>query len=323
MKVFVAGASGAIGRPLVPRLVAGGHHVTGMTRSEERAEELRRAGAEAVVADVFDSDRVTAALATAEPEVVVHQLTALPKRLDLRKMDEAYAGTNRLRTEGTRILMAAARAAGARRMVAQSIAFLYAPEGDAVKDEDARAFTDAPEPFGGAVRALMDMEAQVTGAAGIEGVVLRYGWFYGPGTFYAADGSSADDVRRRRQPVVGKGSGCSASSTQTTPPRPRWRPRRAGRREPSMWWTTTQHRSASGYPPTPMRSVPSRPGTCRAGWPAWRRRRCSWRWPPDFGAPRMRASRRSSGGSRATRAGGRGSATSWVSAVSRTHRRRP
>ena len=188
-------------------------------------------------------------LATAEPEVVVHQLTALPKRLDLRKMDEAYAGTDRLRTEGTRILMAAARAAGARRMVAQSIAFLYAPEGDAVKDEDARAFTDAPEPFGGAVRALMDLEAQVTGAAGIEGVVLRYGWFYGPGTFYAADGASADDVRRRRQPVVGKRAGaCSASSTSTTPPRPRWPPWRAGRRGSSTWWTTSRHRAREWLP---------------------------------------------------------------------------
>jgi len=207
MKVFVAGASGAIGRLLLPRLVAAGHEVTGMTRSEERAEALRGQGAAAVVADVFDEDAVRSAMAGAEPEVVVHQLTALPKKMDVRKLDELYAGTDRLRTEGTRILIEAARAAGARRMVAQSIAFLYAPEGDSVKDEDAAPFTQAPEPFGGTVRALMDLEQQVTGAGGLEGVVLRYGWFYGPRTYYAPDGATAAEVHRRRQPVVGKGDG--------------------------------------------------------------------------------------------------------------------
>lgn len=207
MRVFVAGASGAIGRLLVPRLVAAGHEVTGMTRSEERADALRTAGASPVVADVFDEDAVKAAMASAQPEVVVHQLTALPKRLDTKNFDEAYAPTDRLRTEGTRILVAAARASGARRMVAQSVAFLYAPEGSAIKDEDARPFTDAPQPFAATVQALMDLERQVTEADGIEGVVLRYGWFYGPGTFIAPDGATADELRRRRQPVVGKGGG--------------------------------------------------------------------------------------------------------------------
>jgi nucleoside-diphosphate-sugar epimerase len=207
MKVFVAGASGAIGRLLVPRLVAAGHEVTGMTRSEERASALREQGATPVIADAFDESAVKEAMARAEPEVVVHQLTALPKRLNVRRLSEAYTGTDRLRREGTRILMAAAREAGARRVVAQSIAFLYAPEGGPVKDEDARPHTQAPEPFGETVRALMDLERQVTRGDGVEGVVLRYGWFYGPGTYYAPDGQSAEEVRRRRQPVVGKGSG--------------------------------------------------------------------------------------------------------------------
>lgn len=207
MKVFVAGASGAIGRYLVPQLVAAGHEVTGMTRSEESAAALRSAGATAVVADVFDAQRVRSAMAEADPEVLVHQLTALPTRLDPRKMKGMYEATNRVRTEGTRILVDAARAAGVRRIVAQSIAFLYAPAGEMVKDEDGAVFQPAPEPFGTAVGAVLDLERQVTEAEGMEGVVLRYGWFYGPGTFYAKDGSTADDVRRRRQPVVGKGEG--------------------------------------------------------------------------------------------------------------------
>ena len=207
MRVFVAGASGAIGRPLVPQLLAAGHEVTGMTRSEESAAALRSTGASAAVVDVFDAEAVRAAMAEARPEVVVHQLTALPSKFDVRKMKGMYEATNRVRTEGTRNLIDAARAAGARRVVAQSIAFLYAPEGERVVSEEARPFDDAPEPFGTAVGAVLDLERQVTGIEGIDGVVLRYGWFYGPGTFYARDGSTADDVRRRRQPIVGKGDG--------------------------------------------------------------------------------------------------------------------
>jgi nucleoside-diphosphate-sugar epimerase len=207
MRVFVAGASGAIGRRLVPQLLAAGHEVTGMTRSEASAAELRSAGASAAVVDVFDPAAVRSAMEEARAEVIVHQLTALPSRFDVRKMKGMYEATNRVRTEGTRNLIDGARAAGARRMVAQSIAFLYAPEGDAVKDEDARTFEDAPEPFGSGVEAVLDLERQVTGAEGIEGVVLRYGWFYGPGTYYAQDGSTAHEVRKRRQPVVGKGDG--------------------------------------------------------------------------------------------------------------------
>jgi nucleoside-diphosphate-sugar epimerase len=204
VRVFVAGATGAIGRPLVPKLLAAGHEVIAMTRSEEAAGQLRDAGAEAVVCDVFDRDGVRDAMARARPEAVVHQLTALPWRIDPRKRS-SYEATNRIRTEGTRVLVEAARAGGARRMVAQSLAFTYAPEGDWVKEEDAPLVEGLRGPLGEAMAADQELERTVLGADGLEGVVLRYGFFYGPGTPYAADGWVAHDVRRRRLPVVGDG----------------------------------------------------------------------------------------------------------------------
>jgi nucleoside-diphosphate-sugar epimerase len=206
MRVFVAGASGAIGRPLVPKLIAAGHEVTGMTRSEERAEAVRAAGAGAAVVDVFDADALRAAVVEAAPEVVVHQLTALPDRMDFRDKD-LYTATNRLRTEGTRNLLGAAHAAGAPRFVSQSIAFAYRNDGSPVKAEDDPLLDSAPGPFEGGVTALREMEAMVLGADGLDGLVLRYGFFYGPGTHYASDGGIVADVRRRRLPIVGKGTG--------------------------------------------------------------------------------------------------------------------
>jgi 2-alkyl-3-oxoalkanoate reductase len=206
MRVFVAGATGAVGRPLVLKLVAAGHEVTGMTRSESKTEDLRRAGARAVVADVFDADALAAAMEEARPEVIVHELTALPDRVDFRKAD-TYAATNRVRTEGTRNLIEAARAAGARRLVCQSIAFAYRMDGEGLKTEDDPLLSEAPGAFGSAVSALREMEALVLGADGFDGLVLRYGFFYGPGTYYGEGGTSTEDVRRRRLPIVGKGSG--------------------------------------------------------------------------------------------------------------------
>ena len=207
MRVFVAGASGAIGRPLVPRLVAAGHEVTGTTRSEERAEAIRAAGARAVICDALDADALRAAVVEAAPEVVVHELTALPHRFNPRDK-QMYAPTDRVRREGTRNLVAAAQVAGARRIVCESIAFAYAPgERPEVKEEDAPLALEAPLPFGDSVRAIDEMERAVLGAEGLEGLVLRYGWFYGPGTYFADDGSLARDVRRRRLPVIGKGIG--------------------------------------------------------------------------------------------------------------------
>jgi 2-alkyl-3-oxoalkanoate reductase len=206
VRVFVAGATGAVGRPLVPKLVAAGHEVTGMTRSESKTEDVRRAGARAVVADVFDVDALGAAMEEARPAVIVHELTALPDRIDFRKAD-TYAATNRVRTEGTRNLIDAARTAGARRIVCQSIAFAYRMDGEGLKTENDPLLSEAAGAFGSGVRALREMEAMVLGADGLDGLVLRYGFFYGPGTYYAADGTSTDDVRRRRMPIVGRGSG--------------------------------------------------------------------------------------------------------------------
>ena len=164
-------------------------------------------GVSTVVCDVFDRAALEAAVREAEPEVVVHELTALPQRLDYKARESPLAATNRVRTEGTRNLIAAAEAAGARRIVAESVAFFYAPEGDWVKDEEAPLNLDAPGFFGPAAAAMVDLEHQVTSADGLEGVVLRYGWLYGPGTFFDRVGSQTEDAHKRRLPVVGKGSG--------------------------------------------------------------------------------------------------------------------
>jgi nucleoside-diphosphate-sugar epimerase len=205
MRVFVAGASGAIGRPLVRKLVEGGHEVTGMTRSPHRADEIRGAGAAAVVCDALDAGAVHRAVESARPEAIVNQLTSLPQEYDPRKID--YGPTNQIRREGGGNLIAAGLEVGALRFVTQSIAFLYAPEGEMVKDEEARPWTEAPAPFQDALAAMLEHEREVTGTDGLEGLVLRYGQFYGPGTYYAADGDIAGRVRRRQFPIVGRGEG--------------------------------------------------------------------------------------------------------------------
>lgn len=205
MKVFVAGATGVIGRPLVRQLVAAGHEVTGMSRSEERAAGVREAGGVGVVCDVYDAEVLREVMVAAEPEAVVHALTALP--LKFKPRSDYLAPTNRIRTEGTRNLLAAAQAAGVRRLVAEGVCFFYRPEGDWVKDEEAPLYEGAPGNFAAATAAVLDLERQVLDAAGIDGVVLRLGWLYGPGTYFAADGSSAEETRRRRYPVVGAGTG--------------------------------------------------------------------------------------------------------------------
>jgi nucleoside-diphosphate-sugar epimerase len=209
MRVLVAGASGAIGRPLIPLLLKAGHEVVGTTRREERAAALRAAGAEAVVCDLLDPAQAREAVASARPEVVIDELTSLPQDFDIRRTD-IYDANDRIRSEGTAALLAAAAEHGVKRYMIQSIAFLYAPEGDWVKDEDARVWTDAPAPFGRSVGVLTENERKVCGTEGIEGVVLRYGFFYGPGTYYAPGGSIAEQVRARRFPLVGGGAGVSS-----------------------------------------------------------------------------------------------------------------
>lgn len=207
MRVFVAGATGVIGRPLVDRLLAAGHDITAMTRSASSADALRARGVDAIVAEAFDRDAVLAAVAAARPEVVLNELTALPERIKIWSYAKALEPTNRLRREASPILADAAVAAGARRLIAQSVSFLLRPEGPATLDESAPAWTDAPRPFTAAARSMAALEQTVLRAEGIEGVVLRYGYFYGPGSVFAPGGSTAEDVRRRRLPVAGTGAG--------------------------------------------------------------------------------------------------------------------
>jgi nucleoside-diphosphate-sugar epimerase len=205
MRVFLAGATGAIGRRLVPMLIGAGHQVTGTTRSAEKADLLRAAGAEPVVIDALDREAVEAAVREAQPEAVIHQLTALPQRIDPRKIERDFVLNDRLRSEGTRLLVDAAKAAGARRIVAQSIAFAYAPgpPGTLHRESDP-LFLDAPPSFRRSALALADLESTVLAASGI---VLRYGYFYGPGTSISSSGSTVQDLGRRRLPVVGRGTG--------------------------------------------------------------------------------------------------------------------
>ncbi|HXE99298.1 MAG TPA: NAD(P)-dependent oxidoreductase [Solirubrobacterales bacterium] len=205
MRVFVAGASGVIGVPLVRQLVAAGHDVTGTTSKPENAPRIEAAGAAPVVCDALDPQAVQAAVRDAAPEVAISQLTRLPSEYNPRKID--YGPTNRARAEGGHNLIEAARAAGVKRLITQSVAFLYAPEGEMVKDEDARPWADAPEPFRAGADSTLEHEREATNTAGLEGIVLRYGQFYGPGTYYAPDGNIAEQVRRRRFPIVGRGQG--------------------------------------------------------------------------------------------------------------------
>jgi nucleoside-diphosphate-sugar epimerase len=201
VKVFVAGASGAIGRPLVRRLREVGHEVVGMTRSEERAAALRAQGADAVVADALDAEAVQAAVTAARPDAVVNELTDLARPLDPRKYAEWLAGTNRLRRDGTRNLAEAARASGATHFVSQSVAFAYSFEPGTKTEDDALLGLEAGE----MVAAVAELERLTLAAPG--GIVLRYGFFYGPGTGYAPGGQQIEMIRKRRSPIVGNGAG--------------------------------------------------------------------------------------------------------------------
>ena len=210
MKVLVAGATGALGRQLVPRLVERGHEVTGLGRSAARSEGVRALGATPVVADALDPDAVARAVAEAEPDVVVHELTALAASLDLRHFDRDLALTNRLRTEGTDHLLAAARAVGARRFVAQSFAgWPYERIGGPVKTEEDPLQSSPPRTVSQTLGAIKYLEETVTGADGIEGLALRYGGFYGPGTSLGInpDGEQIVMIRKRRLPIIGDGGG--------------------------------------------------------------------------------------------------------------------
>jgi 2-alkyl-3-oxoalkanoate reductase len=206
LRIFIAGASGTLGRRLVPQLIERGHHVTGTTRSN--ADRLRAIGAEPVVVDPLDAEALRAAVVAAEPDVVVHQLTALSSLGALRNFDKAFAMTNRLRTEGTDNLIGAARAAGARRLVWQSYAgWPYAREGDAIKAEDAPLDPEPPADARESLAAIRYLEDAVMGARDMEGVVLRYGGFYGPGTSIDEGGAHVEMIRKRKFPLGGSGAG--------------------------------------------------------------------------------------------------------------------
>jgi len=207
MRVFVAGSTGAIGTQLVPRLVSAGHAVHGMTRSESKRAMLDELGAVPVVADALDPDQVAEVVAQARPEVIVHQLTAIPEALDMRHPDRAFELTNRLRTEGTDHLISAGRAVGVQRFVAQSNIAGYARAGAAVKSEGDPVDDSPNDVMHTNAAAIRHLEEAVLEATWTEGIVLRYGWFYGPGTSMAPGQESYELVRKRKFPLVGDGGG--------------------------------------------------------------------------------------------------------------------
>ena len=206
MRVFVAGATGAIGRQLLPRLVEAGHEVHGMTRSESKQALVEELGALPVVADALDPDQVAEAVATAKPDVIVHELTAIGP-LDMRHMDRDFAMTNRLRTEGTDHLLSAGQAVGVERFVAQSFFACYARTGGPVKSEADPLDPSPAREMREVVAAIRHVEEAVLGADWTEGIVLRYGGFYGPGTSLGPDGLQTEAVRQRKFPLVGDGGG--------------------------------------------------------------------------------------------------------------------
>jgi nucleoside-diphosphate-sugar epimerase len=215
MKIFVAGATGVLGRALVPQLVARGHEVVGMTRSASKQDLVRSLGARPVVADALNPDAVAQAVASAEPEVIVHQLTALSGPISIREArhpERSFAATmtNRLRTEATDHLLAAGRAVGARRFVAQSFgAFRFARTGGPVQTEADPLDPTPPAPLRTVQEGYLYLERAVTTIEWGEGLALRYGGFYGPGTAVslAPDAQIAAPIRKRRFPIIGEGGG--------------------------------------------------------------------------------------------------------------------
>jgi 2-alkyl-3-oxoalkanoate reductase len=213
MKVFVAGASGALGVQLVPELVADGHQVVAMTKTASKQDGLRALGARPVVADALDPDAVASVVGVAEPEVIVHQLTALSgpvKARDMRRPDRVFAVTNRLRTEATDHLLAAGRAVGARRFVAQSFAgWRTARTGGPAQTEADPLDPNPPAGLRPGLAAILHLEDAVSSIEWGEGLVLRYGGFYGPGTGIssAPDAVMVAPIRKRLFPLVGDGGG--------------------------------------------------------------------------------------------------------------------
>ncbi len=208
MKVFVAGSTGAIGKSLVPHLLETGHEVVALARTSRKARELEVFGASVAVAEALDRVALTAAIRRAEPEVIIHQLTALTGVGNFKKFDEEFSLTNRFRTEVTDTMLAAARLVGARRFIAQSFCgWPFAREGGPVKTEEDPLDVTPPASFSRTLMAIRYLEEAVRGAVDVGAVALRYGILYGPGTGIASDGSIVELIRKRRLPIVGDGAG--------------------------------------------------------------------------------------------------------------------
>ena len=206
MKIFVAGGTGAIGRPLIAELLAKGHAVVALTRSPEKAQALVEQGIEPAIADVFDADAVKTVVSRAQPDVVIEQLTALPKTYTRESMNAAAALNNRIRLEGGANVLAGAQAAGARRYLRQSVGF-YAIPGPGLADEDTPLAFDASPAIAAGAREIAELEHRLLGNPNIEGIALRYGFFYGPGTWFNPDGDVARQVRQQQFPIIGNGEG--------------------------------------------------------------------------------------------------------------------
>ena len=209
MKIFVAGGTGVVGRPLIAELLSKGHAVVALTRSPEEAKALAERGIEPAIADVFDTEAVKAVLSRAQPEVVIEQLTALPRTYTRESLSATGAHNTRLRLEGGAKVLAAAQAAGVRRYLRQSIAFWAAP-GPGLADEETPLAFDASPAVAADARVVTELEHRLLGNPDVEGIALRYGFFYGPGTWFNPDGDVARQVRQRQFPVIGDGEGVAS-----------------------------------------------------------------------------------------------------------------
>ncbi|MBW4523279.1 MAG: NAD(P)-dependent oxidoreductase [Scytolyngbya sp. HA4215-MV1] len=206
MRIFVAGATGAIGRPLLAQLLAKGHQVVALTRSPEKAKALVQQGVEPAIADVFDPDAVKAAVSHAQPDVVIEQLTALPKTYTRESMSAAAALNTRIRLEGGANVLAAAQAAGVQRYLRQSIGF-WAISGTGLADEETPLSLDASPAVAADAKIVTEIERRLLTTPNLEGIALRYGFFYGPGTWFHPDGDVANQVHQQQFPIVGNGEG--------------------------------------------------------------------------------------------------------------------
>jgi 2-alkyl-3-oxoalkanoate reductase len=208
MRVFVAGSTGVLGQRLVPLLVDAGHEVVGSTRTPAKLEGLRASGATPVILDGRDEEAIRRTVAEAHPDVVVHQMTALGGEFDLRRFAKTFAETNRLRVDSTNWLLAAAMESGAKRFIAQSFTgWPNEQKGGPIKTEDDPLMSDPPEAVRDTLEAIQHLESVTTGTPGIEGIALRYGGLYGPGTALGKGGEMLDAIAHRKMPLVGKAGG--------------------------------------------------------------------------------------------------------------------